>query len=68
MKEIWNGQGIVGSDDIMSVDYYRYFSQSAMKARFFRQSDRTLDCHCKGAVGYWDLEVNGKTCFAPVWS
>ena len=63
MKEIWNGQSVAESDDIMTVGYYQYFPRPAVKACFFRQFDQTFDCHSKGAAGYWDLEVNGETCF-----
>ena len=68
VKAIWNGQVVAESDDIVTVDDYHYFPRSAMKADFFRESDRTSECHCKGIARYWDLEVNGQTCVTPVWS
>ena len=68
MKEVWNGQIVAESDDIVTVDGYQYFPRSAMKAGLFRQSDRTTECHCKGVTRYWDLEVNGETCVTPIWS
>ena len=68
VKAIWNGQVVAESDDIVTVDGYHYFPRSAMKADFFRESDRTSECHCKGIARYCDLEVNGQTCVTPVWS
>ena len=68
MKAIWNGQIVAESEDIVTVDGYQYFPRSAMKVDFYRQSDRTSECHCKGVAKYWDLEVNGEICVTPVWS
>ena len=54
MKAIWNGQIVAESEDIVTVDGYQYFPRSAMKEDFFRQSDRTSECHCKGVARYWE--------------
>jgi uncharacterized protein (DUF427 family) len=66
-RAIWNGTVIAESDRHEIVEGNVYFPPEALKADFFRPSDRTTVCGWKGTARYHDVVVDGKVNPAAAW-
>ena len=66
-KAIWNGKVVAESDRFEEVEGNVYFPPEALKREYFSDSDATSVCPWKGAAGYFDLTVDGKTNANAAW-
>ncbi|MHA2098377.1 MAG: DUF427 domain-containing protein [Candidatus Kariarchaeaceae archaeon] len=56
----WNGEIVAESDEYEVMEGNIYFSRSAIKSKFFKQSNNHTTCFWKGVASYYSLEVKGK--------
>ena len=67
MRAIWNNTIIAESDDTVVVDGNHYFPREALKAEFFRDSDKQTVCGWKGTAQYYCVEVDGEVNVDAAW-
>jgi len=67
MKAYWNGELIAESNDTVIVEGNHYFPASAIKSKFFKQSNTHTVCPWKGTANYYILEVDGKENIDAAW-
>lgn len=61
MKAIWNNEILAESDDIITVEGYKYFPKDSIKSEYFKESNSETVCPWKGKASYFSVTVNGKT-------
>ncbi|MEO1526296.1 MAG: DUF427 domain-containing protein [Planctomycetota bacterium] len=66
-KATWNDQVIAESDDTEIVDGNHYFPPTSINSEFFRDSDHSSVCGCKGTASYFDVVVGDKTNKDAAW-
>jgi uncharacterized protein (DUF427 family) len=59
-KVIYNGIVIAESNNTIQFEGKKYFPHSAVKEKFFIESEKHSVCPIKGLANYYHLEVNGK--------
>jgi uncharacterized protein (DUF427 family) len=67
MKAIWNGKVVAESDKTVVVENNHYFPPEALKAEYFKDSDRHTVCPWKGTASYKDVVVDGKVSDGGAW-
>jgi len=60
VKAVWNNKTVAESDDIIEVEGYFYFPESAVNKKFLKESDMHTTCPWKGVASYYDVVVDGK--------
>jgi uncharacterized protein (DUF427 family) len=60
-KATWNGEVIAETDKAILVEGNLYFPPDSVKKEYFRNSDTKYHCPWKGAAGYYNIVINGKT-------
>jgi uncharacterized protein (DUF427 family) len=66
-KAIWKDQAIAETDVFETVEGNVYFPKGAIKAEFFRPSDKHTTCPWKGIASYYDVVVNGEVNKDAAW-
>jgi uncharacterized protein (DUF427 family) len=61
MKAYWNDKLIAEGDDVVELEGNVYFAKSAIKEKFFVESNTKSQCPWKGTASYYTIEVEGKT-------
>jgi uncharacterized protein (DUF427 family) len=59
-KAMWDGTVLAESDAPVEVEGNLYFPPAAIKAEYFKPSDKHTTCPWKGLASYYHVEVNGK--------
>ncbi|MHA2253904.1 MAG: DUF427 domain-containing protein [Candidatus Kariarchaeaceae archaeon] len=59
-KAEWNGEIVAESDTYEIIDGNVYFPRSAIKYKYFIESNNHTTCFWKGVASYYTLEVNGE--------
>ncbi|MEX1189240.1 MAG: DUF427 domain-containing protein [Bacteroidia bacterium] len=59
-KVIWNGIIVAESDRTIQVEGKKYFPHTAVKEKFFIESENHSICPVKGKANYYHVEVDGK--------
>lgn len=67
MQAIWNGAVLAESNDTVVVEGNHYFPPAALRADFFKPSDKHTVCPWKGTASYYDIEVDGKVNKDAAW-
>lgn len=60
MKAVWNSATVAESDDIVMVEGYAYFPESAVDRSYLKPSATRTACPWKGVAHYYTLVVAGK--------
>jgi uncharacterized protein (DUF427 family) len=67
MKAIWNDKVIAESDDIITIENYKYFPLESVKQEFLEPSNTHTTCPWKGVASYYSLVVDGKENHDAAW-
>jgi len=67
MQAIWNGAVLAESNDTVVVEGNHYFPPAALRADFFKPSDKHTVCPWKGTASYYDIDVDGKVNKDAAW-
>jgi uncharacterized protein (DUF427 family) len=57
MRAVWQDTVIAESDDVIVVDGYTYFPESAVRREHLRESAHTSVCGWKGNARYYSVVV-----------
>ena len=66
-KAIWNDAVIAESDTTELLEGNHYFPPESIKKDFFKPSDATTVCGCKGTANYYDIDVDGQVNEQAAW-
>lgn len=59
MKAVWNGKVIAESDDIITIENYKYFPLESVNQEYLEPSNTHTTCPWKGVASYYSLVVDG---------